>query len=66
VATLPGALGGSRAVAPVVNVSIDARGAMKDDARDIGAEVERGVRVALREVLRGGGQYGASVDSGVV
>jgi hypothetical protein len=26
VATLPGALGGSRAVAPVVNVSIDTRG----------------------------------------
>jgi phage terminase small subunit len=49
------------AISPVVNVNVDARGATQETAASIGDEVSRGVSTALREVLKGGRQYGVGV-----
>jgi hypothetical protein len=65
VANLPGRTG-SRRFGPVsVTLNVDARGATREVAGAIGDELEGRMQKVLRDVLRGGGQYGSSIAGGV-
>lgn len=64
-ASLPGTPSGSRGFGPVsVTLNVDARGATREDAGAIGDELEGQMHKVMRDVLRGGGQYEASVTGG--